>query len=145
MTNLSASNFTLVDSSNGGPATAADIAQLNQALKHALSFVVPDTASQTWTLYKPDQVLDAQTMQSYSTNLRNDDSKRFSRIVILDAKTGSLARTIDKIHVDSPTVLAVSPEGRWFATAANSGQVGKSLHRTYHGVTELENRNPICV
>jgi WD40 repeat protein len=47
----------------------------------------------------------------------SSDRRKLSRIVILDAVSGTMVRSIDDIHTDSPTALAISNDGQWFATA----------------------------
>ena len=47
----------------------------------------------------------------------SSDRRKLSRIVILDAVSGTMVRSIDDIHTDSPTALAITNDGQWFATA----------------------------
>jgi hypothetical protein len=65
---------------------------------------------------------------AFGTRESNNDSERFARIVILNAESGAFLRSIDRIHVDGPTTLAVSADGQRFATATNTGDVQQSLN-----------------
>jgi WD40 repeat protein len=66
------------------------------------------------------------------------DKRKLSRLVILDALSGTMVRSIEDIHTDSPTALAISNDGQWFATATVTGRI----ERTY---TTRENKDPVRI
>jgi WD40 repeat protein len=66
------------------------------------------------------------------------DKRKLSRLVILDAVSGTMLRSIDGIHTDGPTALAISNDGQWFATATVTGRIER---RT----TTLENKDPVRI
>jgi WD40 repeat protein len=120
-----------------------------------VAFRVHD-ATEAWA-YQPQSTIGLPAIDTSLTTLANRnqvafgtgettaESKRFSRIVILDAKSGSLVRTIDNIHVDRPTALAASPDGRWFATATNTGYMENSINPKDKSVVKFENHDPIRI
>src|SRR5207249_1597447 len=54
------------------------------------------------------------------------DPARSSHLVMLDARSGVPLRSIDRIHVDSPTALAISPDGTRVATGTATGVVDQT-------------------
>jgi WD40 repeat protein len=66
------------------------------------------------------------------------DKRKLSRIVILDSVSGTMLRSIDDIHTDSPTALAISNDGLWFATATITGRIERRA-------TILENKDPVRI
>jgi WD40 repeat protein len=66
------------------------------------------------------------------------DKRKLSRLVILDAVSGIMVRSIDGIHTDSPTALAISNDGQWFATATVTGRIERRE-------TTVENKDPVRI
>jgi WD40 repeat protein len=66
------------------------------------------------------------------------DKRKLSRLVILDAVSGTMVRSIEDIHTDSPTALAISNDGQWFATATVTGRIERKA-------TTLENKDPVRI
>ncbi|PKN38560.1 MAG: hypothetical protein CVU62_06925 [Deltaproteobacteria bacterium HGW-Deltaproteobacteria-2] len=50
------------------------------------------------------------------------------KILFLDAKSGKYLRSIDNIHTDNPTALAISPNGKWVATGTTTGSTDTILY-----------------
>jgi dipeptidyl aminopeptidase/acylaminoacyl peptidase len=50
------------------------------------------------------------------------DLKWLSKILLLDAESGELLRSIDDIHMYHPTALALSRDGKWVATGTSTGE-----------------------
>jgi WD40 repeat protein len=73
------------------------------------------------------------------------DLERLSKILFLDASSGTLRNSIDGIHVDKPTALAISRDGQWIATATSTGVTDSHLNLKTHAVTRVENKDPIRV
>jgi WD40 repeat protein len=73
------------------------------------------------------------------------DLERLSKILILDASSGTLRNSIDGIHVDKPTALAITRDGQWIATATSTGVIDSHLNIKTHAVTRVENKDPIRV
>jgi WD40 repeat protein len=61
------------------------------------------------------------------------------KILILDAETGRFLRSIDNIHTDNPTALAISPDGKWVATGTTTG----TIHDGPEG--HVENKDPVRI
>jgi WD40 repeat protein len=72
------------------------------------------------------------------------DSRRLSRLVILDALSGTMVRSIEDIHTDAPTALAISHDGQWFATATVTGQIERTSTENHVAIT-LENKDPVRI
>lgn len=70
---------------------------------------------------------------------------RLARIIILDARSGSVARSIERVHVEAPTALALSPDGRWLASATDTGHVEYTLNVKNGTRSTLDNRDPIRI
>jgi WD40 repeat protein len=68
------------------------------------------------------------------------DRRRLSRLVILDALSGTMVRSIEDIHTDAPTALAISKDGQWFATATITGRLERTV-----GTETLENKDPVRI
>ncbi len=96
-------------------------------------------------IHTPLVVIPGRDEVAFGTGEGNRDGDRLARIVILDASTGAPRRTIDRIHIDAPTTLAVSPNGRWFASGTNTGHREVSLNPQTHRVTNLNNQDPIRI
>lgn len=75
----------------------------------------------------------------------NRDSLRFSRVVILNSGTGSLIRTIDHVHVDRITAMAVSDDGRWIATGTTTGKIENSYNIVTKRSEVMNNRDPVRI
>jgi WD40 repeat protein len=75
----------------------------------------------------------------------SSDKRKLSRIVILDAESGKMVRSIDDIHSDSPTALAISNDGQWFATGTLTGRIERTYSAEDHRATTLQNKDPIRI
>lgn len=73
------------------------------------------------------------------------DKRRLSRIVILDALSGTMVRSIDNIHADNPTALTISNDGRWFATGTVTGRIERTYSTETQGPITLENTDPVRI
>jgi WD40 repeat protein len=73
------------------------------------------------------------------------DKRKLSRIVILDAVSGTMVRSIEDIHTDSPTALAISNDGQWFATATITGRIERTYSTEAHSAITLENKDPVRI
>ncbi len=73
------------------------------------------------------------------------DPARSSRLVILDARSGALVRSIDRIHVDSPTALAISHDGTRVATGTATGVVDQTGNIKTNRTVTIHNKDPIRV
>jgi len=71
--------------------------------------------------------------------------QRFTRILLLDAKSGKLLRSIDDIHVEAATALAVSPDGKWLATGTSTGWKTQTDNRKAHQVVTVDNKDPVRI
>jgi WD40 repeat protein len=73
------------------------------------------------------------------------EKRKLSRIVVLDAQSGTLVRSIEDIHADSPTALAISNDGRWFATGTVTGRIERRYNTESHSAVTLENKDPVRI
>ncbi len=71
--------------------------------------------------------------------------KRFCRILILDAQSGVLARSIDDIHVMAPTALALSPNGQWVATSTATGNERSTFNKKTQQWVNVVNKDPVRI
>lgn len=71
--------------------------------------------------------------------------KRFARILFLDAISGVLSRSINDIHVDNPTALAISRNGKWIATGTSTGVIDQTVNLVTHQTVTLANKDPIRI
>jgi len=71
--------------------------------------------------------------------------RQLSRILILNAETGELLRSIDDIHVMGPTALAISPDGKWVATGTNTGVKEQTANETAHTTVTVDNKDPVRI
>jgi WD40 repeat protein len=55
------------------------------------------------------------------TGEQNIHVQPLARVLFLDANTGRLVRSIDNVHSDAPTALAISRDGKRIATATTTG------------------------
>ncbi|PKN64854.1 MAG: hypothetical protein CVU52_11325, partial [Deltaproteobacteria bacterium HGW-Deltaproteobacteria-10] len=55
------------------------------------------------------------------------------KILILNTASGKYLRSIDKIHIDKPTALAISSDGKWVATGTETGSKTNGI----------ENKDPV--
>ncbi|HEY6219591.1 MAG TPA: hypothetical protein VIV65_06015 [Gemmatimonadaceae bacterium] len=70
---------------------------------------------------------------------------RSSAIAVLDSWTGIQERRIDRIHVDHPTALAISPDDKWLVSATSTGTVTQTANlKTKQRITR-ENNDPVRV
>lgn len=71
--------------------------------------------------------------------------RRLSRLLILNAESGEFVRSIDDIHSDSPTALALSSDGKWVATGTSTGVKDQTTNlKTYKTVT-FDNQDPVRI
>ena len=82
---------------------------------------------------------------AFGTGEGNPEFDKLARIIVLNADTGVLARSIDHIHVEEPSTLALSADERWFATSTNTGNVQHALDLKDHKVVDLDNHDPIRI
>jgi WD40 repeat protein len=87
--------------------------------------------------FSPDGKLVILGESEYSGYIGN--SKILCRVLLLDAATGKLLRSIDNIHVEAPMALALSPDGKWVATGTHTGSI-ESGSRGH-----LENKDPVRI
>jgi WD40 repeat protein len=73
------------------------------------------------------------------------DKRRLSRLVILDAVSGTMLRSIDDIHTDYPSALAIGNDGKWFATATITGRIERRYSTENHSAITLENKDPVRI
>ncbi|MBI5921974.1 MAG: hypothetical protein HY847_10000 [Betaproteobacteria bacterium] len=71
--------------------------------------------------------------------------KRLSRVLFLNAESGALIRSIDDIHVMNPTTLAISPNGRWVATATSTGVNDQTSNMKTKQVVTVDNQDPVRI
>jgi WD40 repeat protein len=71
--------------------------------------------------------------------------KRLARLLFLDATSGSLRKSIEDIHLDSPTALAISRDGKWIATGTSTGVVDQMENLTTHRTVTFDNRDPVRI
>jgi len=71
--------------------------------------------------------------------------RRLSRVLLLDAGTGKFTRSIDDIHMDNPTALALSLDGKWLATGTSTGVKDQTNNLKTHQVVTFDNRDPIRI
>jgi WD40 repeat protein len=62
------------------------------------------------------------------------------RILLLDAASGKLLRSIDDIHVMEPTALAISWDGKWVATGTRTGDGEQDSQNII-----IENKDPVRI
>jgi WD40 repeat protein len=82
----------------------------------------------------PDVAIDA------SGHYVGTDSRKLSRIVILDALSGKMLRSIDDIQADYPTALAISSDGRWLATGTVTDRLEHTSGAESHSAVSIENK-----
>jgi WD40 repeat protein len=75
----------------------------------------------------------------------NVNFKRMSRVLILDAQSGKLLRSIDDIHVLEPTALTVSPNGKLVATGTCTGQREQRANEKANQMVTVENKDPVRI
>ena len=76
----------------------------------------------------------------YDVNL-----KWLSKILLLDAESGEFLRSIDDIHMNNPTALALSHDGKWVATGTSTGERYQRTNKKTHQVVTFENKDPIRI
>ncbi len=73
------------------------------------------------------------------------DPLRLSKILILDANSGALRNSVDRVHTDSPTALAISRDGKWIATGTSTGTTDQTRNIKTGRTTVFENKDPIRI
>ena len=76
----------------------------------------------------------------YDVNL-----KWLSRILLLDAESGEFLRSIDDIHMNHPTALALSRDGKWVATGTSTGERYQRTNKKTNQVVIFDNRDPVRI
>jgi WD40 repeat protein len=78
--------------------------------------------------------------------LKFRDVRDISKILLLDAASGELLRSIDNIHVMMPTALAISWDGRWVATGTWTGTRSKTYnYKTRKIIDTIDNKDPVRI
>ena len=68
-----------------------------------------------------------------------------SKILLLDAVSGELLRSIDNIHVMMPTALAISWDGKWVATGTWTGTRSKTYNYKTRKIHTIDNKDPVRI
>ena len=76
----------------------------------------------------------------YDVNL-----KWLSKILLLDAESGEFLRGIDDIHMNHPTTLALSRNGKWVATGTSTGERYERTDKKTHQVVTFDNKDPVRI
>jgi WD40 repeat protein len=71
--------------------------------------------------------------------------KRLSRILLLDAESGKFLRSIDDIHMNDTTALALSRDGKWVATGTSTGEKYQRTDKKTHQVVTFDNNDPVRI
>ena len=82
---------------------------------------------------------------AFGTGEGNPQFDRLARVIVLNADTGALVRSIDHVHVEEPSTLALSADQRWFATSTNTGNVQHAFNLKDKKAVELDNQDPIRI
>jgi WD40 repeat protein len=70
---------------------------------------------------------------------------RRTAILVVNAKNGESHKTIENIHADSPTAMALSADGRLVATGTSTSNVDTYTNTKAHEVVRIENNDPIRI
>lgn len=73
------------------------------------------------------------------------DPLRLSKVLFLDSSSGALRKSIDEVHMDSPTALAISRDGKWIATGTSTGVTDYTGNIKTNRTTIFKNKDPIRV
>ena len=68
-----------------------------------------------------------------------------SRILLLDAESGEILRSIDNVHMNNPTALALSHDGKWVATGTSTGERYQRTNKKTGKVVTFENKDPVRI
>ena len=68
-----------------------------------------------------------------------------SRILLLDAESGKFLRSIDDIHMNNPTALALSHDGKWLATGTSTGERYQRTDMKTHQAVTFDNKDPVRI
>jgi WD40 repeat protein len=71
--------------------------------------------------------------------------RRLSRVLILDAESGKSLRSIDNIHMDHPTALALSQDGKLVATGTETGAMTQTTNLKTHQLVTFDNQDPVRI
>jgi WD40 repeat protein len=82
---------------------------------------------------------------AFGTGEGNPQFDRLARVIVLNADTGVLVRSIDHVHVEEPSTIALSTDERWFATSTNTGDVQHAFDLKDNKVVDIDNRDPIRI
>ena len=110
---------------HGGPGKNIVIAYRTDNWQIAWSYEPQDTLFTTPLVFTPD----SKTVILGEGELFNSgsDYKFRPKILFLNAKSGKVLRSIDNIHTDNPTALAISRDGKWVATGTTTGSINSNL------------------
>jgi WD40 repeat protein len=96
-------------------------------------------------VFTPDGNKIVFAVSQYQPSSLPSDWETLSTIVVIDASTGNVIKTIEKVHTDGPKTLAISKDGRYIATASMTGIIESETNLQTHITHFLENRDPIRV
>jgi len=71
--------------------------------------------------------------------------KMLTRILALDADTGTHLGSIDDVHVEGPTALTVSIDGKWLATGTDTGSKRQTRNRKTRRFVSIDNKDPVRI
>ena len=71
--------------------------------------------------------------------------KWLSRILFLDAESGEFLRSIDNIHMNNATALALSRDGKWVATGTSTGERYEYTNKKTDQVVTFDNQDPVRI
>jgi WD40 repeat protein len=71
--------------------------------------------------------------------------KWVSKILLLDVESGEFLRSIDDIHMNHPTTLALSRNGKWVATGTSTGERYERTDKKTHQVVTFDNKDPVRI
>ena len=73
------------------------------------------------------------------------DPERKASLVMLNSKTGVEFKTLENIHIDRPTALALSPDGKFAATGTSTGVTDTTSNVITHKTKTFVNKDPIRI
>jgi WD40 repeat protein len=79
-------------------------------------------------------------MGIYEFRGKGDNRREVYKILLLDATSGEVLRSIDDIHVMEPTALAISWNGKWVATGTRTGDGEQDSQNNI-----IENKDPVRI
>ncbi len=73
------------------------------------------------------------------------NKKPLARLLFLDAQSGVFRRSIDDIHIDRPTALAISRDGKWIATGTSTGTANTTKNLITQQWVTVDNKDPVRI